>query len=99
MSDRSYKELVQILDSVPEVEEARIYGSRARGDYDHASDIDLSLSGRNLNRRSLRILNNRLYDSHIPYFFDTHIFADIRDSKFKANVQRDGRLIYKRVQT
>ena len=96
LSERSYKELIQILDSVPEVEEALIYGSRARGDFDHASDIDLSLSGRNLTKRSLRVLNDKLYDSHIPFFFDTHIFEDIRNPKFKANVLRDGQLLYKR---
>ena len=96
LSERSYEELIQILDSVPEIEEAFIYGSRARGDYDNASDIDISLNGENLTKRSLRMLNDKLYDSHIPYFFDTHIFADIRNPKFKANVLRDGRLLYKR---
>lgn len=96
LSERSYEELIQILDSVPEVEEVLIYGSRARGNYDHASDIDLSLIGRNLTKRSLRMLNDKLYDSHIPYFFDTHIFANVQNPKFKANVLRDGRLLYKR---
>ncbi len=96
LSERSYAELIQILGSVPEVEEAFIFGSRARGDYDHASDIDLSLHGPNLTRRSVRMLNDRLYDSHIPYFFDTHVFADIKNPKFKANVLRDGKLLYKR---
>ena len=96
LSERSYAELIQILGSVPEVEEAFIFGSRVRGDYDHASDIDLSLHGPNLTRRSVRMLNDRLYDSHIPYFFDTHVFADIKNPKFKANVLRDGKLLYKR---
>ena len=95
LSERSYEELIQILDSVPEIEEAFIYGSRARGDYDNASDIDISLNGENLTKRSLRMLNDKLYDSHIPYFFDTHIFADIRNPKFKANVLRDGRFCTK----
>ena len=32
LSDRSYKELIMILDSIPEIDEAIIFGSRARGD-------------------------------------------------------------------
>ena len=60
LSDRSYKELLEILASVPEVEEAVIYGSRARGDNWAASDIDLSLKGDNLTHRCLRVLNDRL---------------------------------------
>lgn len=96
LSDRSYRELMDILRSVPEIDEAVIYGSRARGDYWAASDIDLSLKGQSLTRRSLRQLNDKLYESHIPYFFDTHIYSEIKDPRFKANVDRDGKVLYRR---
>ena len=96
LSDRSYKELIEIVASVPQIEEAVIYGSRARGDYWHASDIDLSLKGKSLNKQVLRVLNDKLYESHIPYFFDTNIYSDIRNSTFKANVDRDGILFFQR---
>lgn len=95
LSDQSYKELLEILASVPEIEEAMIYGSRARGDYWRASDIDLSLKGMQLTPHILSVLNDRLYESHIPYFFDTHIYQQIKNPKFKANVDRDGIVIYK----
>ena len=96
LSDRSYKELTQIVASIPEIEKAIIYGSRARGDYWHASDIDLSLRGKGLTRHSLRVLNDKLYESHIPYFFDTNIYSEIRNPTFKANVDRDGKLFFRR---
>lgn len=96
LSDRSYKELLDILASVPEIEEATIYGSRARGDYWMASDIDLSLKGKKLTRHSLAVLNQKLYESHIPYFFDTHIYSSIKSPAFKQNVDRDGKLLYRR---
>lgn len=96
LSERSYNELLEILASIPEIEEASIYGSRARGDYWRASDIDLSLKGERLSRHTLRMLNDKLYESHIPYFFDTHIFSEIKNSQFRANVIRDGKVVYKR---
>ena len=96
LSDRSYKELIQILASIPEIDEAIIYGSRARGDYWHASDIDLSLKGKELTKKTIRVLNDKLYESHIPYFFDTNLYSDIRNQEFKANVDRDGKLFYRR---
>ena len=96
LSDKSYRELMSILASVPEIDEAVLYGSRARGDYGHASDIDLSLKGPQLTRRHLSILNQRLYESHIPYFFDTNIYSSINNADFKANIDRDGRVIYAR---
>lgn len=96
LSEQSYKELIEILASIPEIEEARIFGSRARGDYWNTSDIDLSLKGNRLNRHILPILNDRLYESNIPYFCDTHIYADIKNPQFRANVDRDGKVIYQR---
>ena len=96
LSERSYQELIEILKSVPEIDEAVIYGSRARGDHWYASDIDLSLKGERLNNHSMRILNDRLYESHIPYFFDTHIFDNIHNPKLRSNILRDGKLLFRR---
>ena len=96
LSDASYQELIQILASIPEVEEVVIFGSRARGDYWHASDIDLSLKGAGITKRTLRELNDKLYESHIPYFFDTNIYSEIRNPAFKANVDRDGKRLFHR---
>lgn len=45
IDDKYMKELREILASIPEIEEAVLYGSRARGDYKRGSDIDLSLKG------------------------------------------------------
>ena len=52
-----------ILASVPEIEEVIIFGSRARGDYSRASDVDLSIKGKDFNRHTLARLNDMLYES------------------------------------
>lgn len=96
LTDKSYNELLQILASMPEIEEAVIYGSRARGDFWRASDVDLSIKGKDFNRHTLTRLNNKLYDSHIPQIFDTHVYADIKSPKFKENVDREGIVLYRK---
>lgn len=96
LTDKSYKELLEILASIPEIEEALIYGSRARGDYWRASDVDLSIKGKDIVRRTLALLNDKLYESHIPQIFDTHIYSDIKSQTFKDNVDQDGKVIYRR---
>lgn len=96
LSRRSFGELLDILASIPEIEEAAIYGSRARGDYWQASDIDLALKGGRLTRHTLAVLNDRLYESHIPYFFDTLIYADLTNPRLKANIDRDAKVIYRK---
>ena len=94
LTDKSYNELLKILASIPEIEEALIYGSRARGDFWRASDVDLSIKGKNFSRHTLACQNDKLYNSHIPQFFDTHMYASIKNPKFKANVDREGKVIY-----
>lgn len=94
LTERSYNELLQILASIPEIEEALIYGSRARGDFWRASDVDLSIKGKDFTRHTLARLNDKLYESHIPLFFDTHVYANIKNPKFKANVDREGIVLY-----
>lgn len=96
LSERSYNELLDILASVPEIEEASIFGSRARGDYSQASDVDLILDGSQLTRHSLAVLNDKLYESHIPYFFDTLIATKVTNPQLRANILRDGKVIYRK---
>jgi len=95
LTDRSYNELMLILASVPEIEEVIIFGSRARGDYSRASDVDLSIKGKDFNRHTLARLNDMLYESHIPQIFDTHIYAKITNPQFKANVDNEGKQLYR----
>ena len=94
LTDKSYNELLQILASFPEIEEAIIYGSRARGDFWRASDVDLSIKGKDFTRHTLARLNDKLYESHIPQIFDTHIYTSIKNPYFKNNVDREGIVFY-----
>jgi len=96
LTDKSYHELIDILASIEEIQEVVIFGSRARGDYWRASDVDLSIKGENFTRHTLALLNDKLYNSHIPQIFDTHVYADIKNQKFKANVDHEGLVLYQR---
>ncbi len=96
LDDKYLDELTAILRSIPEIEEAVIYGSRARGDYRRASDINLSLRGPRLEDRHVVRLKTLLYESRIPYFVDVNIFHRLRNPQFIANIERDGIVCYRR---
>jgi predicted nucleotidyltransferase len=96
LTDRSYNELMMILASFPEIEEVIIYGSRARGDFWRASDVDLSIKGEKFDRHALARLNDKLYESHIPQIFDTHLYSSIKNPRFKENVDHEGKVLYSR---
>lgn len=96
LSNQNLQELRSILASIPHIEEAVIYGSRARGDYKSGSDVDLSLKGRSLTFHDLALLDDKLYYSYIPYFFDTNSYADLTNPDLIANIDKDGKTLYKR---
>ncbi len=98
LSEKSLGELNAILASMPHIEEAVIYGSRARGDYWRASDVDLSLKGEQLTRSDLLELDGKLYESCIPFFFDLCIYNQLADGEFKASIDREGVTIYKKTE-
>ena len=95
-SEQNIKELREILASIPAIEEAIIYGSRARGDYKPASDVDITLKGSKLTFRDVALLDDKLYYSYLPYYFGTSIIADLTNEELIENINRCGKVFYKK---
>ncbi len=96
LSEQCRKELTDILSSIPAIEEAVIYGSRARGDYKPTSDIDITLKGKDLTFRDLALLDDKLYYSYLPYYCDTSIMRDLTNNDLIHNIEQNGKVFYKR---
>lgn len=86
-----------ILASDPAVEQAVIYGSRAKGNYKPGSDIDLTLFGPQLTANHLSHLARALDESSIPYMVDLSIHADIDNPKLLTHIERVGQVFYQRL--
>ena len=91
-SEQNIKELREILASIQAIEEAIIYGSRARGDYKPASDVAIPLKGSKLTFRDVALLDDKLYYSYLPYYFDASIFADLTNEELIENINRCGKV-------
>ncbi len=66
LPDRAIDSIRQVLAACPAVEQAVLYGSRAKGNYKRGSDIDLTLKGDALTYRDLLRLMDDL-DELLPY--------------------------------
>ena len=89
------KKIVSILKKYKEVESAKIFGSRARGDFKKASDIDIALFGENLTHT----LNTKIFyeidELYLPYKIDLINFNSIEsENKIKNNILNEGVDIY-----
>lgn len=85
------------LSRYPQVERAILYGSRAKGNYKNASDIDLTLLGDDdLNLKMLNRIMDEIDDLLLPYTFDLSIFHDISDPDVIDHIRRVGIVFYKK---
>ena len=83
-----------VFERFPEVEKAVIYGSRAKGNFRLGSDIDLTLTGKNLTESVLSSIKLALDDLNTPYFFDVSIFEQLQSPELKEHIARAGRAFY-----
>ncbi|CAG4995600.1 hypothetical protein DYBT9275_01677 [Dyadobacter sp. CECT 9275] len=86
-----------ILAQHEEVEQAILYGSRAKGNFKPASDIDLVLKGEKLNITILNKIANELDDLLLPYIFDLSVFHQISNVDLLEHIERVGRVLYAKV--
>ena len=97
LSAQALEKIRDVFTRYPQIEEAVLYGSRARGDYKNGSDIDLTLRGGDaLTHTILSRIANDLDDQLLPYTIDLSIFKNIRNPEMVDQIKRVGVALYKR---
>ena len=96
LSPDHWKTIRQILEQQMHVDEAILFGSRAKGNYKEGSDIDIAVKGVSLDRQDIIALSARFEDSLLPYFVDILSYSAIQNEALKEHVDRIGILVYKR---
>lgn len=85
-----------VLRAHPEIDQAVIYGSRAKGNYKNGSDIDLTLHGEGLASAELMTISDELDDLLLPYSIDLSIFPMIDHADLRLHIERVGLEFYHR---
>lgn len=97
LSAQTLQKIRDVFMQYPQIEEAVLYGSRARGDYKNGSDIDLTLRGGDaLTHTILSRIANDLDDQLLPYTIDLSIFKNIRNPEMVEQIERVGVALYKK---
>jgi predicted nucleotidyltransferase len=95
LRQQDLKEIVAILQKFSAVEEAIIFGSRAKGTYRKGSDIDIAVKGREIDQGVIAALSDQLNEeSATPYFFDVVHFEEISEQELIEHINRVGQSIY-----
>lgn len=83
-----------VLAKYPQVQAARLYGSRAKGTFKPGSDIDLTLIGNEIKQETLNQIDNEIDDLLLPWMIDLSIHAHIESPELLEHIDRVGKLFY-----
>ena len=90
------KQINGVLSTVPELERAVLFGSRAKGSAKPGSDIDLALQGDGLNWRIVGKIYDALDDLLLPYEFSLIQYDAPTAPEVANHIDRVGITLYQR---
>jgi uncharacterized protein len=97
LKESEISNIVKASEELPEIEEVIIFGSRAKGNFKKASDIDLAIKGKTVTQVTIKRLSARLNEElPMPYFFDVLDYASINNQDLLDHIKRAGTVIYKK---
>ena len=94
LTEATIAKINSVFSKYPQVEEAILYGSRAKGDFKKGSDIDLTLKGQGLDLALANKISLEIDDLLLPYSFDISIFDQINNPDLIDHIKRKGVIFY-----
>lgn len=93
--DKDLETIISVLRQQPKVNQAYIFGSRAKGNYKNGSDIDLALKGDDLDFNTISQISYILNEETLlPYKFDVLNYHSIQESALIDHIDRVGIELY-----
>ncbi len=82
-----------------EISEVWLFGSRAKGNYQPGSDLDLALKGDRITHTTVNRLSTYLNEeTPLPYFFDIVHYETLNNISLVEHIDRVGIMIFEKSQ-
>ncbi len=89
--------IIAVIQKYAEVEEAIIFGSRAKGNYKMGSDIDIALKGSGISDKTTGSISHTLNEeTQMPYQFDVLNYRTLVNKDLQKHINRVGIPFYER---
>ncbi len=98
LSEGTIQKIQEVLKDYEQVDQAILYGSRAKGNYQNGSDIDLVLRGEELTLNLIYKILDDIDDLLLPYTIDLSIYHDISDPDVIEHIRRVGVMFYEKAE-
>ena len=97
LKKRDIDNILKAVRQSPEIEQAVIFGSRAKGNSKSGSDVDLAVKGKNITSRTISNLRTLLEEElPLPYFFDVLHYEKVNNKELTEHIDRVGKIIYEK---
>jgi predicted nucleotidyltransferase len=99
LSASTISRLQSVFAQHPQVQRAVVYGSRAKGNYQPGSDIDLCLfatDGAHIDHRQLAQIFDEIDELLLPYTVDLSVFDQLNHVDLREHITRVGQILYAR---
>jgi len=97
LSEQDINEILKAFGLFPQIDQAVLFGSRAKGNYKSGSDVDIALKGEGIEHSCVAGLSSILNEeSSLPYYFDIVHFEQITEPELVQHIERVGKVIYVR---
>ncbi|MCD4683842.1 MAG: nucleotidyltransferase domain-containing protein [Bacteroidales bacterium] len=94
ISEEHISKLKNLFSKNPKIEEAIVFGSRAKGTNRPGSDIDIALKGKNIKLDDILNLSIAIDEFWIPNKVDLVIYDRINEPELKEHIKQVGIIIY-----
>lgn len=96
LRDSDLSILHEIFSRYQDIEEAVLFGSRAKGSERPGSDVDIALKGTGGNAVACAVATFLNQESSLPYFFDIIDYHSIDNDALIDHIHRMGKRIYQK---
>jgi len=96
LKEDTINKINSVFKKYEEIEKVILYGSRAKGNYQIGSDIDLTIIDNNLSFSRLMKIETELDDLLLPYKIDLSKLSDISNADLLEHIKRVGVVFFER---
>jgi uncharacterized protein len=91
LSPSQMAQVLAVIEGMGNIERALLFGSRASGEFNEGSDVDIAIDGKEVNEVTAASLTYELEEgTYLPYFFDIVSLPTLQSASLRAQIRETG---------
>lgn len=94
IKESDFNFLINTFRKYEHINKVIIFGSRAKGNFNDRSDIDLVIQKSNISRQFIGRIISEINESNFPFTVDLQIYEKLKNEMLISHINRVGKVIY-----